>query len=447
MSKHITIKALFEDLCEKELKHNLFSLKVHGVYFWKLLRFRVFMEIAQRAGLYEQGHPGACAPPRNHTVELLKRFTTATLASPLRDKKRYDVVLFPHQRKLNVDGQLKDIYTYWLEEEWKASGTTFGVVENPFAGKYLRPLGRNVYWDEFLDLQVIARYWKKQDYSVPILAAMSGVKRIAGQELHDLDTMTPWYINGIVRRFLMRRMYYTRVLQRHQPKQVFMVVAYGLPSLVAAAHDLGIEVVEIQHGTITSFHAGYSFPGGVTVPYFPDRLYMWDRFWYEKSNLPIGEDKVTYTGFKYLQQEIKKYGNVLRDPARVLFISQGTIGRRLAELAIAYASKVPDKNVVYRLHPSEARVWKSLYPHLKTAVATQSNLSVELPGNEPLYRSFALSRFVVGVYSTALAEALSAGCQVILADLPGVEYFAGLVDSGTVALIRDETDLDTITQG
>ena len=443
----ITVKDLFEDLCEKELRHDLFALQTHGVYFWKLLRFHVVMELAQRAGLYDRSHPGIAPPARNRLLDLLKRFATGTLSSPLRDKKLYDVMLFPHQRKVRVDGELKDIYTYWLEDEWTSAGTRFGIVENAFAGRYQRPISDNVYWDEYLSLPVIARYWKKQDYSAPVLTAVSDVKRIAGVELRSLKVLNPEHVNWRIRRFLMRRMYYTRVLQLHDAKQVFLVVAYGLPSLIAAARDLGIEVTEVQHGTITAFHPGYSYPKGVTIPYFPDKLYAWDRFWYEISDLPISEDRVTYTGFRYLQQQVKKYAHVTRDPDRVMFISQGTIGRRLTQLAIAYARKAPDKNVVYRLHPSEARVWMSLYPNLETAVKAHRNLSVELPGNQPLYQSFAQSNFVVGVYSTALIEALSAGCQVVLADLPGVEYFAGLVDSGTVALVRDENQLDAVIRG
>ncbi len=49
--------------------------------------------------------------------------------------------------------------------------------------------------------------------------------------------------------------------RRHGIKTVYVVVAYFHQHIVGAARDLGIRVVELQHGAISPFHLGYSYPG------------------------------------------------------------------------------------------------------------------------------------------------------------------------------------------
>lgn len=53
---------------------------------------------------------------------------------------------------------------------------------------------------------------------------------------------------------------YIELFKKRKPKQVFVVVAYENHAIVAAAQYLGIEVIELQHGTITDYHLGYSYP-------------------------------------------------------------------------------------------------------------------------------------------------------------------------------------------
>src|SRR5690606_8728382 len=53
---------------------------------------------------------------------------------------------------------------------------------------------------------------------------------------------------------------YHKVFKKVRPKSLYIVVAYYYAPIIKAAKDLGIKVYEVQHGIITKYHLGYSFP-------------------------------------------------------------------------------------------------------------------------------------------------------------------------------------------
>jgi len=220
-----------------------------------------------------------------------------------------------------------------------------------------------------------------------------------------------------------------------------MVVGYFRHALIAVADDLGIETIEIQHGEISPYNTGYNYPGHAKIPYFPVRLILWGEFWYNPSRMPMDEKNISYDGYPFLEREIKKYSNVVRDDSRVLFLSQGKIGKSLVEIALEFASKNEEYKVIYRLHPSEAEEWKNLYPKLYDFSMENKNIVIETAKSNPLHKSFAESKFVVGVNSTALIESLTLNCKLILVDLPGVEYFQSLIDKKLVKKVKNAEQL------
>ncbi len=75
-----------------------------------------------------------------------------------------------------------------------------------------------------------------------------------------------------------------------------------------------------------------------------------------------------------------------------------------------------------------------------------NNFLVETGAVNPLYKSFAESKFVVGVNSTALIESLAANCKLILVDLPGIEYFQSLIDKKLVKKVKNSEQLTKVTK-
>ncbi len=442
MNNDWTIKKLFEEILRIEVEHKLFEKEINGVYFWKLIRFSLFLELTKKLNLYQEAHPYP-KQSENRYVRILKRLINGTLNSPLTGSQDIRMILFPHERKVNIDSKLTDIYSYHFEDKWREDGVSYLVIDRPYNGKFMRKASRIVRYDEPLNFFSLWSYIKPQK-NINIDFETIGIDSIANIPINKIKTLSKEYISSVVNNFKREYYYYNKIFSKYSPEKLYIVNAYGKNALLSVTNDLKIETIEIQHGTISSFHIGYSYPPKIEIPYFPNKMELWGKFWYDISQLPIEGKNISYNGFPFLHQEIDKYSNIVRDESRVLFISQGTIGKLLVEMAVEFASQNKEFKVVYRLHPSEASEWKSLYPELYSSSIKNSNIVVETGIVTPLYKSFAESKFVVGVYSTALIESLAVNCKLILVDLPGVEYFQDLTDRALVKKVKSVEQLGKV---
>jgi hypothetical protein len=208
-------------------------------------------------------------------------------------------------------------------------------------------------------------------------------------------------IAGELRRRAVLRPLYARLLRRVDPKLLVLVVSYGrgMKVLIEVAKTLEIPVVELQHGQIRGENAGYDFPGDVEVGLLPDGLWTFGSFWATQAEMPISADRVRPVGFPWLERQIKAHATA-RTRDQLLFISQGTVGEALSQLAVACAAdtRIIDE-VMYKVHPGEVDRWREAYPWLLDSEVTV------IDGQSPsLYELFAQSRAQVGVGSTAVYE-------------------------------------------
>jgi hypothetical protein len=218
-----------------------------------------------------------------------------------------------------------------------------------------------------------------------------------------------------------------------------LVVSYDKFPIIAAAKDLGIEVIEFQHGVITNYHFAYNFSEPLKkLKYFPDKLLTFGEYWANTEGFPRQTEVEVY-GFPYLNQQLKKYKEVTKLKNQVLFLSQGTIGKELSNYAFQMAQKMPECQFIYKLHPGEYNRWKNEYPALVQA-SFFNNFEVIDHNQENLYRYLAEADFQVGVYSTAIFEGLTLNCKTILFNLPGIEYMKDLVDQNIVEVAHDEKE-------
>ena len=213
--------------------------------------------------------------------------------------------------------------------------------------------------------------------------------------------------------------------------------------MISAAKDRNIEIIELQHGNMSRFHMGYSFPNSKNVPYFPDKMLLFGKFWFDSTPLPLDKSNVKIIGFKDFNNKIKQYINVPKIPNSVVFISQGIIGGDLSKKAVETAKNNAKYSIIYRLHPQERNRWESIYPDLAENSRLE-NLVVDA-GDSTIYDLLSKSEYVVGVSSTALYEALAFGCKVALLNLFSIEYMNYLINKGYVKKINIEEDIDFAT--
>jgi UDP-N-acetylglucosamine:LPS N-acetylglucosamine transferase len=248
-------------------------------------------------------------------------------------------------------------------------------------------------------------------------------------------------------RFKTNLRYYSKLLKSVNPKVIFLVVSYSYMELICAAKINNIPTIEIQHGVITKYSIAYNFSKRTEIlEYFPDKLILFGDFWKKNIELPLPDSSLISAGFPFLEHQIEKYATVTKNEKQILFVSQGTIGKDLFKIAVSVANELHDFEIIFKLHPGEYANWKEKYDSDDNS-SKLLNFKIIDNNKENIYSLFTKSNIVIGVYSTAIYEALAFKCKCILVDLPGVEYMESLIDESAVLIADNHTNLiDVIKQ-
>lgn len=414
-----------------ERTHRLLELELDGVKCWQSGRMRLFYQLCETAGLYERPHDKVAG-----LAKTFRQLWNTVAHNPFLTPRGADVLVVPHERTKRVGGDLADIYSADYVDALKTTGkrvvvleraTTFGHLDAPRGGgnprtdalSLLNALCRTVVPSPFISEEKAARIEAVENELDTIFGIRFELKTRLVQE---------------TRRFKAHFRSWRRLLLHLQPKEVVVVVGYGLTPLIGAAKDMGIPVTEIQHGVIGRYHMGYSYPDlDRPLAYFPDRFLSWGPYWTKNVHFPLPESAIEYIGFSYFRTARMSYQQVEKVPKRIVVISQGTIGPALADLLWRNRGALESYDVHYKLHPGEYKRWRS-YEGL---VALSALPNVEILQAADLYRLMAEAEFQIGVYSTALYEGIAFGCRTVLCDLPGIEYMQGLTAQYHVPICSD----------
>lgn len=147
-------------------------------------------------------------------------------------------------------------------------------------------------------------------------------------------------------------------------------------------------------------------------------------------------------GHRDFNKNIKSIKGI-KKKKKITFISQWTVGQLMIVKALEVAKYYPDYKIIYRLHPNEYKNKQSYLDRI-----SEKNLkNLELGCiRKTILKEIADSEFVVGVYSTAIYEALALKCKILLLPFYGVDYMKYLIDNNYayVANLDSIIDLDKI---
>jgi hypothetical protein len=365
---------------------------------------RIFHELTRRSGLHGDPHP--VRRTRSDKARLVARHLAGTVTrNPFLARGSFDALVVPHPRK---PGGI-EIYTDSLRAALGSSALVLdsGINGTPLVGS--RNLDFFTSASGAIHGRLDARQTARCQEIADALAAETGVAVPIGA-----------LVAREVPKHTRLRSLYRALLKRQGIKTVYVVVAYFHQHIVGAARDLGIRVVELQHGAISPFHLGYSYPGRPSVPDQPDELWCFGSYWTDVAELPAGM-ATRVTGASFISP-LSPERQAAKDPRRVVFLSQGTIGPALVEYAAALVEARPDLDVVFHLHPSE----RSTDYSLPAGVRLSSDNTLEL---------LASASYQVGVATTALFEGMLLGCRTAVAELPGHEYLTPTTLRGDTALV------------
>ncbi|WBQ08718.1 hypothetical protein [Kribbella sp. CA-293567] len=362
---------------------------------------RVFHELTRRGGLHGDPHP--VRRTRADQARLVGKHVAGTVTrNPFLARGSFDSLVVPHPRK---PGGV-EVYTDSLRA---ALGSSALVLDSGINGTPL-PDSRNL--DFFTSAAGAVRSRKAHARCEEITAALEAATGVRVPIAALVAREVPKHAR--------LRAVYRALLRRRRIKTVYVVVAYFHQHLVGAARDLGIRVVELQHGVISPYHLGYSYPGRPDVPDQPDELWCFGSYWTDVAELPAGM-KASVVGASFISP-LSPAEVAAKDPRSVVFLSQGTTGPALLGYAAALAAARPDLDVAFQLHPSE-RSTDYVAP-AGVRLAAGNTLAV-----------LAAATYQVGVSTTALFEGMVLGCRTAVAKLPGHEYLTPAIDRGDSALV------------
>ncbi|MGL5058023.1 MAG: hypothetical protein ACRC6A_11760 [Fusobacteriaceae bacterium] len=424
---------IIKNIIEIEEKEKLHSKKIKEIYFWKILRIGVFSEIMKEFGLYGTAH--------SKTKKMIKNMTKNITKNLYTKNKKYQNIFFVHGRYFKTENVYKPLYTYTeIEKEKENSEIIYPLFTPP------EFLNKNYNYSNIESLDLLLKVGKQKIYNFSKKIFFSEEEKFFLEKLKkefeekfglkNISFLSCEMIKKTIISFQFNYSFYKRFFKKKSPKKIYLVCSYGKEPLIAAAQDLGIEVIEIQHGVMNQYHLGYHFPTNEKINYFPDKILMFGDYWYKNTSLPLPEEKIEIYGYPYMQLQIGKYRDTVKEKSdQVLFISQGTIGKQLTEKAVEFAKENPNFKTVIRLHPGEFSRWETEYKVLFEN-RNLKNLEISDNNNKNLYEYLCESKYLIGVYSTVIHEALYLEKKVGVLNLPGIEYVKDLIENNSINLFQ-----------
>jgi len=374
-------------------------------------------------------------------LKLLKR----TEKTPV---KNADMLILCHPRRNKTDGGYESVFTDYLQEEFPNSVTLERLFDDHV---HFEPaVTKNICYTDRITLKsyvyrILIKKFKNKEYS----AIKSEIREVMDEALRDLEKRLDvdmekekYYEQAVIVYYFhkIRKPLYEKFLKKVNPRITVEVVSKSIDAMIIneICAEKGIPVVEIQHSLLGPIA---KYPDGIYEKQSPDYYLSYSDYWSEYQTYPINPDNITAVGSPYFERQVKKFrvdkGDTKKDKKVVLFISGSAYGKELSRVAVELknASK-DDVEIIYKLHPDEFGFWKEWYPNLE-----ENNINVIDSKDVSIYEFFNDADVQVGVFSTALYEALAFDVDTYILNIPFAAEFIKFCQDGYGTLIENGEEL------
>jgi hypothetical protein len=426
-----SIERVWGIFAEIEARENLVAWKIGSIYLWPLLRGMLMREVTEQLGIFER-RP-AVAPIKTNSSETLAAFAPA------------DYAVVPFTRR---DANGLDPFSGFIVDSLKAHGhqplilgmgpedagsgrPQVETLEQEFTARYRR--------QALLLVAPTLRKSHREKYArviAHIEGELSGAAAGLGLSVTEITGPYRHFPRWLLVQFAAQRMGWKKFFITAKVRKVFIVNAWKR-SLIAGAQAAGVTVVEAQHGAISGIHPYLSWAGQTEVAYQPDEYLEWGQYWGDVADLPAATKRKIIGAPDFITDalartaELAKTGDA-HQPKTVLIASQAHATKAITEFLLRAAAANPDFVFTLKQHPQEAPA--------DFGSDAPANLLLADPADNTL-DLMARSEFVLGVYTTALFEALTLGCKVGVLGFSGWQHIRGLVERGDATLIENQDAL------
>jgi hypothetical protein len=418
-----------------EAKYDLLQYKVDGWCVWPVLRFGVSMAL-QNIPLSQT------ASLENWQLFPIAMGDIVRLIAPR--KARYFVVTLSSSRSEQIDGRYKDIY---FDDLLSNVGSYFKIEKLNSPSFWPRNktalIQSNLTSTAFRILVVLLRkVGRRVD---PIINIANNLSACLRQEL-ELVAFTPNQIAKSLLSFYWSKKLYTWLLRRVRPAYVFSVDGYGEHSIMAAAKELGIQVIEFQHGFLDRHHSGYSWTS-YALPYkarmpIPNQIFLYGEHWQQELAINgFWQNELHSVGSLRLDQYRQNTNKSENGECTLVLTTQGIDVEKVIGF-IADFLKLAEGRLPLRLniklHPGyEAN--KEVY---EVAFQNDKRVRVILGSEQPsTFQLLTKTHFHLSISSTCHYEALGLGVPTIILPFATHEIILPLYQAGHAFLAQTPQNL------
>jgi hypothetical protein len=233
----------------------------------------------------------------------------------------------------------------------------------------------------------------------------------------------------VLRFFLSEKRGYQIIFSRLKFKRLFIVNASRM-IFMAQAQAAGIKVIELQCGVFSKYNMQFSWPGRPEIPYIPNEIWTWGKYWTEGIE-NAGGQQIVVSGATD-EFEAVRQAAVAKKPKSVTVMSQPLIGRDLFENTVKLARLLPSYTFIFKPHPKDDLSEFTSELPANLAMAPTNATSLEL---------LAESEISVGVFSASLIEAAGLGNRVAILKLSGWEHLTPLINGGYAGAFDSVEDM------
>ena len=413
-------------LKEIETKYPVDTILVNGEQVWPYLRLACYFEHVHKAAS-EMGEKYPFPPFAKRLLNMAKnslygfnnwfgKYDYVVLSNTLERRslggKYFNKLLDPIIDKLGRD---KVLYI-------EASAPSLYPIKEVYT--------KNIVCLDLLTLVgVVLEVFKPRRYVIKNESVLEGIQKAYGLGLD--------YIKEI-KFFNARRRGFDLLFRKVKPKALLLSNYGGCMPAIKSAKDLGIKVIELQHGTMGKEYAVYNIDAEVDKSYFPDYLLVFGRndrkifdnscFIEPENVIPIGSFYIEHVkkNHKPDLDLVKQMSNYRLSVGVAL---EWTTEKHVIEF-ICQAANL-DKTVLYilipRIHPPE---------HYST-MSLPDNVMV-IKGKD-FYEIMMYVDFHSTVYSTCALEAPSFGVRNILINIENLskQYYGNVLQDSRITRYAD----------
>ena len=345
------------------------------------------------------------------------RFLAKAVCHNIVTRNRYnqsEIVLYVPSRPVLIDGLWVNRYSDLLAEEYRDKSLTIEQTSKNWLWPFPRKNER-VLFDGMMNAvsSITAKIFRSKDREVIIEFLQYYNQRLNGLFGKCFSENEIERLAGTIDRIIQRARYQANWLDKTLPDSTKLLIMVGASypnsyPITKRMKDRGIKVADLQHGFITKTNAVYSYAEEIlhsaeAKAGAADYFLTYGDWWNDQILNPSTKVSIGNPYREYSVARVK-----INPSDRILIIGCGSNTEKCIQLAETIEREIDGYQVVFRPHPGEIEMAKS--------IISEKGYQVKLDTIKEVYESLAITKVVISEMSTVLFEAIGICKKIIILD-------------------------------